>query len=246
VIRTYSALIGTTNLPWLFENDAALEAHLEGVEPCMQRGMRRMTLLVVTDEPVARRETEMDRFVALQDGREVEKPLPRPEGREHLPIAYELDRAEAINKRLRAEVDRLRGTLGILAEHEPSWPDDFLRARTALEAPKGDDMSTPDRTNAIHWCQCGQPWIPAVGLYGTTEETECPACILRRMLAEERAKAMQARDEIARLRDALGVVLSSAHPHPVEHPTMTKAWAHARRVAGIHMEKDERPKKGTT
>lgn len=28
---------------------------------------------------------------------------------------------------------RLRTTLSILAEHEPSWPDDFYRARAALK-----------------------------------------------------------------------------------------------------------------
>lgn len=43
-----------------------------------------------------------------------------------------------------------------------------------------------ERVHRIRWCACGQPWLPAVGLYGTTEETECPACILRRMLVEER------------------------------------------------------------
>lgn len=31
-----------------------------------------------------------------------------------------------------AEVERLRASLRILAEHEPSWSDDFLRARAAL------------------------------------------------------------------------------------------------------------------
>jgi hypothetical protein len=29
---------------------------------------------------------------------------------------------------------------------------------------------------------------------------------------------------------ALKTVVASAHPHPVEHPTMTAAWAHARVV----------------
>jgi hypothetical protein len=31
----------------------------------------------------------------------------------------------------------------------------------------------------IRWCKCGQPWVPAAGLYGTTEETRCQACGLR-------------------------------------------------------------------
>src|SRR3972149_3064845 len=36
-------------------------------------------------------------------------------------------------------------------------------------------------------------------------------------------------DELLRI---LGVVMRSAHPHPAEHPTMTKAWDQARRVLG--------------
>lgn len=45
-------------------------------------------------------------------------------------------------------------------------------------------------------CKCGQAWLPAPGLFGTTpapglfgttEETSCPACRLREMLEEERA-----------------------------------------------------------
>lgn len=43
-----------------------------------------------------------------------------------------------------------------------------------------------DRLPRVRWCACGQPWLPAVGLYGTTEETACQACVLRRGLAEER------------------------------------------------------------
>ena len=36
--------------------------------------------------------------------------------------------------RLRADVAWLREALTILAEHEPSWPDDFCRARAVLAA----------------------------------------------------------------------------------------------------------------
>jgi hypothetical protein len=32
------------------------------------------------------------------------------------------------------------------------------------------------------------------------------------------------------MRDVLREVLASAHPHPVEHPTMTAAWAKVRAV----------------
>lgn len=38
---------------------------------------------------------------------------------------------------------------------------------------------------------------------------------------------------IARIRDLeaeVGKMLASAHPHPVEHPTMTEAWISARAV----------------
>lgn len=43
--------------------------------------------------------------------------------------------------------------------------------------------SDQERHGRIRWCGCGQPWIPAVGLFGTTEETECCACVLRQLLA---------------------------------------------------------------
>ncbi len=41
-------------------------------------------------------------------------------------------------------------------------------------------------------CVCGQPWRPAGGLYGTTEETQCQACTLRALLA----KATSQRDDL--------------------------------------------------
>ena len=34
--------------------------------------------------------------------------------------------------------------------------------------------------------ECGQAWRPAPGLFGTTEETSCPACRLRKTLNKER------------------------------------------------------------
>jgi DNA polymerase III epsilon subunit-like protein len=38
----------------------------------------------------------------------------------------------------------------------------------------------------MHACKCGQAWLPAAGLFGTTEETTCPACRLRKMNEELR------------------------------------------------------------
>ena len=66
--------------------------------------------------------------------------------------------------------------------------------------------SDAERLRRIRWCRCGQPWIPVLGLYGTTEETECCACVLRRMLAEER-KAHGAK---AALRAATTVAFAAA------------------------------------
>lgn len=37
-----------------------------------------------------------------------------------------------------------------------------------------------------------------------------------------------AETQVARLRKALEIMLDSAFPHPVEHPTMTEAWKQAR------------------
>ena len=52
-------------------------------------------------------------------------------------------------------------------------------------------------------CVCGQPWRPAGGLYGTTEETQCQACTLRALLAKATsqlrallAKATSQRDDL--------------------------------------------------
>lgn len=51
---------------------------------------------------------------------------------------------------------------------------------------------------------------------------------LRERLAEARRERDEARAENARLREALELMLASARPHPVLHPTMTAAWAQAR------------------
>jgi hypothetical protein len=39
-------------------------------------------------------------------------------------------------------------------------------------------------------CKCGQAWLPAPGLFGTTEETECPACRLRKLNKEFRDREL--------------------------------------------------------
>jgi len=44
----------------------------------------------------------------------------------------------------------------------------------------------------IRWCRCGQPFLPAVGLYGTAEEQRCQACVLRSVLERERGVAQSA------------------------------------------------------
>lgn len=48
------------------------------------------------------------------------------------------------------EIAALRLTLAALSEHEPSWPDDFLRARAALigvdATLAGDTVSGPQKT----------------------------------------------------------------------------------------------------
>ena len=56
-------------------------------------------------------------------------------------------------------------------------------------------IECPTDPGDVRWCACGQPWLPAVGLNGTTDETQCQACTLRRLLrkamdtiAAERAK----------------------------------------------------------
>lgn len=43
--------------------------------------------------------------------------------------------------------------------------------------------------DAFRQCPCGQAWKPVAGLFGTTEEVTCPACVLRRMRAREEESA---------------------------------------------------------
>ena len=69
----------------------------------------------------------------------------------------------------------------------PEWTD-------AADTEPGT-IECPTDPGDVRWCACGQPWIPAAGLYGTTDETQCQACTLRGMLsraldtlAAERAK----------------------------------------------------------
>jgi hypothetical protein len=51
-----------------------------------------------------------------------------------LDAADERDALIDVNDRLRADNASLRASLAILAKHEPSWPDDFCRARAVLAA----------------------------------------------------------------------------------------------------------------
>jgi hypothetical protein len=38
------------------------------------------------------------------------------------------------------------------------------------------EESADPRLARVRWCDCGQPWIPAVGLFGTSDEPSCIAC----------------------------------------------------------------------
>jgi hypothetical protein len=58
-----------------------------------------------------------------------------------------------------------------------------------MGGPTKPQVSTAGR---IRWCTCGQSWIPAAGLYNTTEEQKCPACVLRSKRAENRAEELYA------------------------------------------------------
>ena len=59
-----------------------------------------------------------------------------------------------------------------------------------------------DRNERISWCDCGQPWLPAAGLFGTTEETQCHGCTLRERLARENVERERLSRDLARLTDA--------------------------------------------
>ena len=63
-------------------------------------------------------------------------------------------------------------------------------------------------------------------------------CIALALVDDERETALEAqRDALAadnaRLREALTTVLASAFPHPVEHPSMARAWAIAREALEV-------------
>jgi hypothetical protein len=49
-------------------------------------------------------------------------------------------------------------------------------------------------------------------------------------VASNDANAAEA--EVERLRGVIRTMIASAVPHPIEHPTMTQAWADARAVLG--------------
>ena len=62
------------------------------------------------------------------------------------------------------------------------------------------------KRDAVRWCSCGRPWIPAAGLYGTTEQTECSACVLQRSLKQ----AERERDALRVLMDMSDGMRTSA------------------------------------
>lgn len=59
-------------------------------------------------------------------------------------------------------------------------------------------------------CSCGQAWKPAAGLYGTTEENECQACVLRRLLSEVESNAAGLRAKLARYEAAAIIAIDTA------------------------------------
>jgi hypothetical protein len=63
---------------------------------------------------------------------------------------------------------------------EDGTEDGRLVADTMTEEDARHVTQLLNKHERVRWCDCGQPWIPATGLYGTTEETECPGCVLRR------------------------------------------------------------------
>ena len=81
---------------------------------------------------------------------------------------------------LESEVHDARNALRELCEELGcnDWPDS-LHLADVIEKHLGRHLSD-DGWRRIRWCECGQPWIPVAGLDGTTEETRCPACGLRR------------------------------------------------------------------
>lgn len=60
--------------------------------------------------------------------------------------------------------------------------------RAERDAALADARRTSIANHNSRLCACGQPWVPASGLFGTTEETECPGCVLRRLLDTARAE----------------------------------------------------------
>jgi len=93
-----------------------------------------------------------------------------------------------------AELDRIHRGLG--------------RARKALEAVAA---LKDHRAASIRWCECSQPWIPAAGLYGTTEETRCQACVLREMLHRDRDKVAALEEKLEARAKAVDAIAAGIH-----------------------------------
>lgn len=79
--------------------------------------------------------------------------------------------------------------------------------------------------------------------YGLAGNDELSGTIVyvRSDLAAARADVLTLCDAYDATLDIIRTLLASAHPHPVEHPTMTAAWAKAREFLGETLTPDDQP-----
>jgi hypothetical protein len=69
------------------------------------------------------------------------------------------------------------------------------------EDPSNESVRNDERLKLVRWCHCGRPWIPALGLYGTTEQVECSTCVLQKTLKRKEAELKLAESRIETMGD---------------------------------------------
>lgn len=90
------------------------------------------------------------------------------------------------------------------------------------------DIDSLNERLMLRTCKCGQAWKPAQGVFGTTEESTCPACVLRAAKQKLEVASQQLHERAAALSEnALAMRLcavASALRFPLTFPLENNDW----------------------
>jgi hypothetical protein len=87
---------------------------------------------------------------------------------------------------------------------------EVYEAMRAIESAEPGEPAVAEAERDVRWCSCGQPWVPAAGLYGTTEETRCPGCVLREACSVKEAINIELLTERNQLRRERNIATEAA------------------------------------